>query len=271
MSKKIFFFYISLIVIVLAGIVVVLNSEDINKLNDEDVVACTMDAKMCPDGSYVGRSGPKCEFSPCPISQIENQVSINQKISIGEVSITPLKVISDSRCPKGVQCIWAGTVSVNIKLEKEGGIQETEVELGKPITFAGDMVSLVSVSPEKNSKDIDSSDYRFTFSVTASQSSTKVSGRVTISPTCPVERIPPDPNCAPRGYKTTVSVKNSGGKSVMSAVTDDSGNFAFDLTAGSYTFEATSGKPFPSCSPVVVKVINKNNEKVSINCDSGIR
>lgn len=30
-------------------------------------VACTMDAKQCPDGSYVGRSGPKCEFAPCPV------------------------------------------------------------------------------------------------------------------------------------------------------------------------------------------------------------
>jgi len=29
-------------------------------------VACTMDAKMCPDGSYVGRTAPKCEFAPCP-------------------------------------------------------------------------------------------------------------------------------------------------------------------------------------------------------------
>jgi hypothetical protein len=28
-------------------------------------VACTMDAKLCPDGSYVGRSGSKCEFV-CP-------------------------------------------------------------------------------------------------------------------------------------------------------------------------------------------------------------
>jgi len=28
--------------------------------------ACTMDAKICPDGSAVGRSGPKCEFAPCP-------------------------------------------------------------------------------------------------------------------------------------------------------------------------------------------------------------
>ncbi|HEX7724788.1 MAG TPA: hypothetical protein VF438_03590 [Candidatus Paceibacterota bacterium] len=29
-------------------------------------VVCTMEAKMCPDGSYVGRTGPKCEFSACP-------------------------------------------------------------------------------------------------------------------------------------------------------------------------------------------------------------
>jgi hypothetical protein len=26
---------------------------------------CTMDAKQCPDGSYVGRSGPDCAFV-CP-------------------------------------------------------------------------------------------------------------------------------------------------------------------------------------------------------------
>ncbi len=30
------------------------------------VVACTADAKMCPDGSAVGRMGPSCEFAPCP-------------------------------------------------------------------------------------------------------------------------------------------------------------------------------------------------------------
>lgn len=29
-------------------------------------VACTMDAKICPDGSSVGRVGPNCEFAACP-------------------------------------------------------------------------------------------------------------------------------------------------------------------------------------------------------------
>jgi hypothetical protein len=33
--------------------------------NSDGVVACTMDAKICPDGSTVGRSGPNCEFDPC--------------------------------------------------------------------------------------------------------------------------------------------------------------------------------------------------------------
>ena len=29
-------------------------------------LACTMEAKLCPDGSAVGRSGPNCEFEACP-------------------------------------------------------------------------------------------------------------------------------------------------------------------------------------------------------------
>lgn len=29
-------------------------------------IACTMEAKQCPDGSYVGRTGPNCEFAECP-------------------------------------------------------------------------------------------------------------------------------------------------------------------------------------------------------------
>jgi hypothetical protein len=34
-------------------------------------VACTMEAKVCPDGSFVGRVGPNCEFAECPKIQDE--------------------------------------------------------------------------------------------------------------------------------------------------------------------------------------------------------
>ncbi len=32
--------------------------------SDEDI-SCTEDAKVCPDGSWVGRMHPNCEFAPC--------------------------------------------------------------------------------------------------------------------------------------------------------------------------------------------------------------
>ncbi len=31
-------------------------------------VACTEEAKICPDGTSVGRTGPNCEFTACPTS-----------------------------------------------------------------------------------------------------------------------------------------------------------------------------------------------------------
>ncbi len=33
---------------------------------DDDVVFCTMDAMECPDGSFVRRIPPDCEFEACP-------------------------------------------------------------------------------------------------------------------------------------------------------------------------------------------------------------
>lgn len=35
-------------------------------LNGGEPTYCTQEAKLCPDGSYVGRTGPQCEFSACP-------------------------------------------------------------------------------------------------------------------------------------------------------------------------------------------------------------
>ncbi len=32
--------------------------------------ACTQEAKLCPDGSAVGRTGPNCEFAPCPVDAL---------------------------------------------------------------------------------------------------------------------------------------------------------------------------------------------------------
>lgn len=36
-------------------------------------VACTAEAKICPDGSAVGRSGPNCEFTACPQELVKKE------------------------------------------------------------------------------------------------------------------------------------------------------------------------------------------------------
>ncbi|HYD34719.1 MAG TPA: hypothetical protein VD999_01485 [Vitreimonas sp.] len=47
---------------------------------------CTLEAKICPDGSSVGRSGPECEFTPCPsFSPLPKTESDN----INDFSISP--------------------------------------------------------------------------------------------------------------------------------------------------------------------------------------
>ena len=45
--------------------------------NDVGPVACTAEAKVCPDGSFVGRTGPNCEFEECPIVAAGDLVEID--------------------------------------------------------------------------------------------------------------------------------------------------------------------------------------------------
>ena len=56
-------FAIIIVVALAVVLVAVLNFTGNNGLPGK---ACTEEAKLCPDGSAVGRTGPNCEFSACP-------------------------------------------------------------------------------------------------------------------------------------------------------------------------------------------------------------
>ncbi len=62
---------IAICVLIFAGIVFIfLKDYNISvQKKSPDGVACTMEAKLCPDGSAVGRVPPSCEFAPCPGEQ----------------------------------------------------------------------------------------------------------------------------------------------------------------------------------------------------------
>lgn len=57
-------------VFVIGGLLYIYNPAPTEYKNpEEEPVACTMDARLCPDGSYVGRVPPDCEFESCPIPE----------------------------------------------------------------------------------------------------------------------------------------------------------------------------------------------------------
>lgn len=43
------------------------NSRSKPAVPSPEPIFCTQDARLCPDGSYVSRIPPKCEFAPCSI------------------------------------------------------------------------------------------------------------------------------------------------------------------------------------------------------------
>ena len=65
---KIKLLFIALGIVVIAGISMwFLKVDKISKIKP---IACTEEAKLCPDGSAVGRTGPNCEFAACPAINI---------------------------------------------------------------------------------------------------------------------------------------------------------------------------------------------------------
>lgn len=61
--------------------------------------ACTLESKICPDGSVVGRTGPSCEFSECPaLSKAEKDGLISVETPLrGEKITSPLTVRGEAR------------------------------------------------------------------------------------------------------------------------------------------------------------------------------
>lgn len=67
MNNKTIFILMVFLAVVLGSAVYYFSYQTKNK-----EVVCTMDAKGCPDGSYVGRVPPDCDFAACPKTRIVN-------------------------------------------------------------------------------------------------------------------------------------------------------------------------------------------------------
>ena len=86
--------------------------------------------------------------------------------SFETITIRPLSIEEDSRCPADVTCIQAGTVRLKIQVVSSTATSTSIVKLGQAFTTEGMRITLTNVTPSKNSKiTIKETDYRFNFNV----------------------------------------------------------------------------------------------------------
>ena len=83
MSIKSLLFGLIIILIVGIGGVLYRNAGE----HSSQPIACPLDAKVCPDGSAVGRSGPSCEFASCPYSALSQDANLSTSTSIATSTI----------------------------------------------------------------------------------------------------------------------------------------------------------------------------------------
>ena len=89
---------------------------------------------------------------------------IGETMNVGGPSVTPLKLVEDSRCPPGVQCVWAGRVVVSATISTPTMKLTRDLTLGEPFQVADGALVLteVQLGPTRDAGTA-SSDYRFGF------------------------------------------------------------------------------------------------------------
>ncbi len=201
-----------------------------------------------------------------------NTVSVNGKIIFPDGLVLSLNQINDSRCKAGVQCVWIGELAAVFSATKgKFATSSEELRLGtvnnRSISSGGYIFSLFGAT--ENSAAVTVSP----FPVVGGLGS--VAGYLHLGPICPVEKNPPDPNCADTPYKNAkvdISPK-AGGALAKSTISDATGSFHADLAPGLYTFKAgpQDGGFLPRCNKTEATVIANKIVSVDISCDTGIR
>jgi hypothetical protein len=92
-------------------------------------------------------------------------------------------------------------------------------------------------------------------------------------PTCPVERVPPDPACAPRPVAgATVDVLDMRGGVVATVTTDEAGTVQILLAPGDYVVQGRAANGLMGTAPPVnVTVVDGTLAPVVLAYDTGIR
>ncbi len=113
--------------------------------------------------------------TPAEPSKITLTAKANKPASGMGVTIAPIEVVEDSRCPtdENIRCIQAGTVRVRTKVTNINGERILIFTIGAPVTSKTETIELVEVLPPARAEvPILVNEYRFVFKITKITEST---------------------------------------------------------------------------------------------------
>lgn len=200
--------------------------------------ACTDEAKVCPDGSAVGRTGPNCTFAECPTLAIPATIATTTKTSnIGGVpraTTTTYACNADAKqCPDGTSVGRTGA-DCHFAACPTAPTQDSSVVTG-----------VVVLSP-----------------TCPNESATSARSDGTVAPQ----------DCAPRPYATDIMIlMGSDGGTVQRIKSNAEGAFSTNLVPGTYTLVAAGGAVYPRCERKQIQVVKGEIVRTQITCDTGIR
>ena len=125
------------------------------------IVACIVLASCAP---LPTANAPTHNASTDDARPIEGPVGFGQTAYVDGPTVTPLELLEDSRCPKEVNCVWAGQVRIKVRVAGGSWTKEMELVNAKPVHVADGALTLIGITPEKSQDTaISLSDYRFHF------------------------------------------------------------------------------------------------------------
>ena len=214
-----------------------------NTNNGKGQVACTMEAKLCPDGvTYVGRTGPNCEFAACP------QVTpppVSGKCFIGG-------------CSSEICSGQAGAVSSCIYKAEYACYKTAKCERQSDGACGWTATTALKTCINNSSSDKIAAGY--------------VSGHVTIGPNCPVEQVGKPCPPPPEAYSSRQAViYYADGITIRDKTTlDSNGNYKIALGPGNYFAQIQPAGIGPG-EKKSFTVISFQTTTVDFNIDTGIR
>lgn len=215
--------------------------------------------------------------------EVSNGSSIGEPIALEGASILIERVLEDSRCPRGVDCVRAGAVRVLATLTDAEEISTGTLELGVPVLLGGYDILLESVSPDPV-PGFPIGSYRFSVSGTRATPTendvssttdpragpTGVRGLALMTPGCPVERE--NDQCPPLPASgIELRAVDAGGNEVARTKSGADGRFLILLAPGMYTIEHIDSSLMPAFAPIQASVPETGFQDLLIEADSGIR